>query len=189
MPTTAKKALAKKAPGRKVLGATRSAARTDDTRPDAIKLLTSDHREVKAMFQQYQALVDHDADAEKKQAIAQQICMMLTVHAQIEEEIFYPAAQDAIKEPDLVDEATVEHASAKDLIAQIESSEPSDELFDAKVKVLGEYIDHHVKEEESEMLFPQVRKAKLDLDALGAQLQERKGELTAELDPEEALFD
>ena len=114
--------------------------------------------------------------------------MMLTVHAQIEEEIFYPAAQDAIKEPDLVDEATVEHASAKDLIAQIESSEPSDELFDAKVKVLGEYIDHHVKEEESEM-FPQVRKAKLDLDALGAQLQERKGELTAELDPEEALSD
>ena len=188
MPTTAKRAPAKRTADKKSSVANRSAARADETGMDAIKLLTSDHREVKALFQQYQALVDHDAEDDEKQAIAQQICMMLTVHAQIEEEIFYPAAQDAIKEPDLVDEATVEHTSAKDLIAQIESSEPSDELFDAKVKVLGEYIDHHVKEEEREM-FPQVRKAKLDLDALGAQLQERKSALTAELDPEEALSD
>ncbi len=127
-----------------------------------------------------QALVDHEAEDDEKQSIAQQICLMLSVHAQIEEEIFYPAAQDSIKEPDLVDEATVEHASAKDLIAQIESSDPSDDLFDAKVKVLGEYIDHHVKEEETEM-FPQARKAKLDLEALGLQLSERKMALMSEM--------
>jgi hemerythrin superfamily protein len=172
----------KKAPAKK---STRGAARTEDAGPDAIKLLTTDHREVKVLFQQYQALVDHEAEDDEKQSIAQQICLMLTVHAQIEEEIFYPAAQESIKEPDLIDEATVEHASAKDLIAQIQASDPGDDLFDAKVKVLGEYIDHHVKEEESE-LFPQARKAKLDLKGLGVQLQERKYALMAELDPEEA---
>jgi hemerythrin-like domain-containing protein len=154
--------------------------------PDAIKLLTADHRAVKALFQNYQELVDGEADDNDKQHIAQQICSMLKVHAQIEEEIFYPAAQEAIKEPDLIDEATVEHASAKDLIAQLEASDPSDQLFDAKVKVLGEYIDHHVKEEETE-LFPQARKAKLDLHAIGEQLSERKSELLADLGvPEEA---
>jgi hemerythrin superfamily protein len=147
---------------------------------DAIKLLTADHREVKALFQQYQELVDADADDEEKHPIAQQICLMLTVHAQIEEEIFYPAAKEAIKEPDLIDEAAVEHASAKELIAQLEASDPSDDLFDAKVKVLGEYIDHHVKEEESE-LFPQARRAKLDLAALGDALGARKQELSAEV--------
>jgi hemerythrin superfamily protein len=153
---------------------------------DAIKLLTADHRAVKALFQNYQELVDSDARDDDKQDIADQICSMLTVHAQIEEEIFYPAAHEAIKEPDLVDEATVEHASAKDLIAQLEASDPSDALFDAKVKVLGEYIDHHVKEEETE-LFPQARKAKLDLHALGEQMSERKSELLADLGvPEEA---
>jgi hypothetical protein len=180
MPTAAKKAPAKKS--------TRTAAATGTAGPDAIKLLTTDHREVKALFQQYQALVDHEAEDDEKQALAEQICLMLKVHAQIEEEIFYPAALESIKEPDLVDEATVEHASAKDLIAQLESADPSDELFDAKVKVLGEYIDHHVKEEEGEM-FPQARRAKLDLKALGAQLEERKGELMAELDQEEAVSD
>jgi hemerythrin-like domain-containing protein len=151
------------------------------TTPDAIKLLTADHREVKELFQRYQALVDHEEDDDIKLELAQQICGLLTVHAQIEEEIFYPAAQDAIKEPDLVDEATVEHASAKDLIAQLQSSDPSEDLFDAKVKVLGEYIDHHVKEEESE-LFPQTRKAKLDLKELGARLLERKEALMDEMD-------
>jgi hemerythrin superfamily protein len=88
---------------------------------DAIKLLTADHREVKGLFQEYQALVDHEAQDDEKQPIAHQICEMLTIHATIEEEIFYPAAQASIKEPDLVDEANVEHASAKDLIAQLEA--------------------------------------------------------------------
>jgi hypothetical protein len=142
--------------------------------------LTADHREVKHLFQLYQELVDKEADDEEKRSLAEEICAMLTVHAQIEEEVFYPAAKPVIKEPDLVDEANVEHASAKDLIAQIRDSEPSDELYDAKVKVLGEYIDHHVKEEESE-LFPQARKAKVDLAALGERLSARKASLLAEM--------
>jgi hemerythrin superfamily protein len=101
----------------------------------------------------------------------------LTVHAEAEEEIFYPAAREAIEEQDLLDEAEVEHASAKDLIAQIEAMDSSDPLYDAKVTVLGEYIDHHVEEEEKEM-FPKVKKAKLDLEALGEeilQFKETKG--------------
>ena len=151
---------------------------------NAVRVLTADHREVKRLFQQYQELVDHDAGDEEKKPLAEQICAMLTVHATIEEEIFYPAAREGIKDEDLVDEATVEHASAKDLIAQIQQSEPDEELYDAKVKVLGEYIDHHVKEEEGE-LFPQARRAKLDLDALGEQLLERKSELMSEMGLEE----
>jgi hemerythrin superfamily protein len=163
--------------------ATKRASSRSSAKPgpmDAIKMLTADHREVKSLFQDYQKLVDHDAEDEEKQPIAEQICAMLTVHAQIEEEIFYPAAKEAIKEPDLVDEATVEHASAKDLIAQLRESDPSDELYDAKVKVLGEYIEHHVKEEEGEV-FPQARRAKMDLVALGEQLEQRKTELMQEM--------
>jgi hypothetical protein len=147
---------------------------------DAIKLLTADHRDVKGLFQEYQRLVDHDAEDDEKQPIAEQICAMLSVHAQLEEEIFYPAAKEAIKDPDLVDEATVEHASAKDLIAQLRESNPIDELYDAKVKVLGEYIDHHVKEEEGE-LFPQARRAGMDLAAIGERLDQRRMELLQEL--------
>lgn len=113
---------------------------------------------------------------DRKGAIAEQICRELTVHTQIEEEIFYPAARGVLRQEDLIDEATVEHQSAKDLIAQIESGNPGDDLFDAKVKVLGEYIKHHVKEEQNEM-FPQVKKTRLDLRALGEQLQARKAEL------------
>jgi hemerythrin-like domain-containing protein len=116
---------------------------------------------------------------DRKQALAEQICNELTAHAQIEEEIFYPAAKEAIREEDLVDEATVEHQSAKDLIAQIEGGSPDDELWEAKVKVLGEYIRHHVKEEQNEM-FPQVKKTKLDLRELGEQMQARKMELKGE---------
>ena len=143
---------------------------------DATKLLAADHKEVKALFKEYDKLAKKDGSDEEKQAIAEQICTMLTVHATIEEEIFYPAAREAMDEQDLLDEAEVEHASAKDLIAQIRGMAPSDELYDAKVKVLGEYIDHHVQEEEKE-LFPKVRKADLDLKELGATLEARKQEL------------
>jgi hemerythrin superfamily protein len=108
------------------------------------------------------------------------------VHATIEEEVFYPAAREALGEDaDLVDEADIEHASAKELIAQIEGSSPEDDHFDARVKVLGEYIDHHVKEEEGEM-FPKVKKAKLDTAALGTALVARKEELIAALSEEAA---
>ncbi len=151
--------------------------------PDAIKLLTQDHKDVKALFKEYEKLVKAEADDTQKQALAEQICEMLTVHAQIEEELVYPAAYDVLpEEADLVDEAQVEHASAKDLISQIRGMQPSDDLYDAKVTVLGEYIDHHVKEEEKEM-FPKLRKSELDLKELGASLQARKSELTGEAPP------
>jgi len=142
---------------------------------DAIKLLKDDHKEVKGYFDQYQDLED---DAEK-QALADKICLALTVHAQIEEEIYYPAAREAIDDDDLLDEAEVEHASAKQLIAEIQAMKAGDRLFDAKVTVLGEYIDHHVEEEENEM-FPESRESDLDLKALGAQLAARKAELMAQ---------
>lgn len=127
------------------------------------------------MFEQYEKTEGDD----EKQALAMQICKALTVHARIEEEIFYPAAYEALDDDDLLDEAEVEHASAKDLIAQIEASSPAEPLFDAKVKVLGEYINHHVEEEEGEM-FPECRSSDMDLKALGEQMRARKAELTGE---------
>ena len=142
---------------------------------DAIALLKADHREVKAMFQEFEKTEDDD----KKQALAAKICAALKVHTQIEEEIFYPAAYEALEEDDLLDEAEVEHASAKDLIAQIEASSPAEPLYDAKVKVLGEYVDHHVQEEEKE-LFPECRDSDMDLKGLGEQMRMRKQELAPE---------
>ena len=162
-----------------------TANQTSDAPLDAINLLIADHREVKALFRAYDQLVQTDGDDDEKQELALQICTMLTVHATVEEELFYPAAREVLGEDeDLVDEAEVEHASALDLIEQIEQSSPGDDsLFDAKVKVLGEYIDHHVKEEEGEM-FPKVRKSDLDIDSLGEEMAERKEELLAELEDE-----
>ncbi|RYE70494.1 MAG: hemerythrin domain-containing protein [Rhizobiaceae bacterium] len=163
---------AKAKPGSKVGRKTARAA----TRPvDAIKLLKDDHKEVKAFFKQYENLED---DAEK-QALADKICLALIVHAQIEEEIYYPAAREAIDDDDLLDEAEVEHASAKQLIAEIQAMKAGDRLFDAKVTVLGEYIAHHVEEEESEM-FPESRDSDLDLKGVGEQLAVRKAELMAQ---------
>ena len=154
--------------------------------PDAIQLLTADHKEVKTLFNQYDKLVASDGNEDEKQALAEQICQMLTVHATIEEELFYPAAREALGEDaDLVDEADIEHASAKELIAQIEGSSPEDDHFDARVKVLGEYIDHHVKEEEGQ-IFPKAKKGKLDTAALGAALSARKEELIATFNEETA---
>jgi len=142
---------------------------------DAIALLKQDHANVKALFKEFEELGDR-AFASKKR-LADKICLELTRHATAEEEIFYPAVRAASKEAeDLVDEATVEHSSAKDLIAQIGEMDPHDELFDAKVKVLGEYINHHVKEEEGEM-FPLAKKAALDLQAMGREIEARKDEI------------
>jgi hemerythrin superfamily protein len=155
-----------------------------DERVDGVALLTADHKEVKQLFKAYDALVDGDGDTDEKEALAEQICLMLTVHATLEEEIFYPAVRENIEEQDLLDEAEVEHASAKDLIAQIQDMQPEEDLFDAKVKVLGEYIAHHVKEEEDE-LFPKVKQSKLDLQALGGEMTLRKQQLMAELDVEQ----
>jgi hemerythrin-like domain-containing protein len=113
---------------------------------------------------------------EQKAKLAETICNELKIHAQIEEEIFYPAARQEIEDEELLEEAQVEHDSAKQLIAQIESGDPSDQLFDAKVKVLGEYVNHHVQEEEGE-LFREIRSTDLDLAALGEQLRQRKQQL------------
>jgi len=151
--------------------------------PDACSLLDTDHKNVKKMFATYEELASSKAASasEKKRDLALQICMELTVHTQLEEEILYPAVREAIKETELLDEAEVEHASAKDLIAQIQDSTEVDEMFDAKVKVLGEYIDHHVKEERNEM-FPKARAARgLDLVAMREQLTTRKEELMADM--------
>lgn len=142
---------------------------------DAIALLRADHAAVSDFFDQFER-ARNDA---RKTKLAQTICTELKIHATIEEEIFYPAAREVLKEEDLLDEAEVEHASAKDLIAQIEAGSPAEDKWDAKVTVLGEYIKHHVKEEQNEM-FPKIRKTKLDLARLGQQLLARKEELAGQ---------
>ena len=146
---------------------------------DAIALLKADHREVEAMFEKFESAKGDGA----KEKIALGICKALTVHAQIEEEIFYPACEGAVEE-DMLKEAYVEHDGAKVLIAEIEKGGPSDEYYEAKVKVLGEQIEHHVEEEEARMegIFTLARKAGLDMDALGEQLAARKAELTGQID-------
>jgi hemerythrin superfamily protein len=149
---------------------------------DACDLLDADHRAVKKMFKEFEELTGSRARnaGQKKLELARRICMELTVHAQIEEEIFYPALRAVIKETDLLDEAEVEHQSAKDLIAQIQAEPEIDDKVEAKVKVLGEYIDHHVKEERGE-IFPKARSArKLNLVAMREDLLARKEELMAE---------
>lgn len=146
---------------------------------DACDLLDADHRAVKKMFKDYDALMESRGRtvAQKKMDLAHQICNELSVHAQVEEEIFYPALRAVLKDTDLLAEAEVEHSTAKDLIAQIQAATEADEMFDAKVTVLGEYIDHHVKEERNE-IFPKARSArKLDLVSMRDQLQARKDEL------------
>ena len=130
--------------------------RRSGTAADAVELLTSDHAEVSALFKKYDKLADSNAKASDRQAHAEQICTLLTVHATIEEEIFYPAARAAGVEDSLMDEADVEHAAAKDLIAQIRAMSPDEDHYDAKVKVLGEQIEHHVEEEQDKM-FPKCR--------------------------------
>jgi hemerythrin superfamily protein len=145
-----------------------------DKAPDATQLLTQDHREVEELFEKFEKAA-RDGTKEK---LARQICTELKIHAMIEEEIFYPALRGKIDDADL-DEAIVEHDGAKVLINDIEAGEPSDEFYDAKVKVLQEQIEHHVKEEEKERdnMFSQARKTDVDLQALGEQMAARKAEL------------
>ena len=139
---------------------------------DAIAMLTADHKKVKKLFADFDKLKDAGSD-EDKASIVDQICNELKIHTELEEEIFYPAVRKAIDDGDLMDEALVEHAGAKDLIAQLEDASPEDDLYDAKVTVLGEQIGHHVKEEEGDM-FPKAKKAKVDTEALGATMLKRK---------------
>jgi hemerythrin superfamily protein len=160
--------------------AAKKSASVSRSQPLALELLINDHRAVDALFKQYEA--DKDGDEDTKRAIAENICSELTVHAQVEEELFYPWLRENLDDDDveMVEEAQVEHASAKDLIAQIESADAIDAAYDARVKVLGEYIKHHVKEEEEE-IFPVVRDMREELDELGQEMVARKAELMEEL--------
>lgn len=161
---------------RKVVRSKSTKKRASPRSQDAVALLKSDHATVEELFDRF----EKTKSDEKKQKLAQLICAELKIHTAIEEEIFYPAVLGAIRDEDMIDEAEVEHASAKDLISQIEAGSPSQEKWDAKVTVLGEYIKHHVKEEHTEM-FPKARKSKLDLKALGERMLARKEELAEQM--------
>lgn len=153
---------------------TTATSKTSPAAKDAIALLKADHATVSGLFAEY----EKTDSRKKKKALVAEICTELTVHAQVEEEIFYPAFKAALKDKLLVPEATVEHASVKDLIAQIEGAEPEGEVYDAKVKVLSEYVKHHVKEEQDEM-FPKAKATSLDLVELGTRMAARKADLLA----------
>jgi hemerythrin superfamily protein len=142
---------------------------------DATVLLRADHKAVSGLFADYEQT---QSTAKKKQLVGQ-ICSALSVHAQVEEEIFYPAVKVALKDKELIPEATVEHASLKALIAQVEGVEPDGEMYDARIKVLSEYVAHHVKEEQNE-IFPKAKTTEVDMLELGARIVERKAELMAQ---------
>ncbi len=146
---------------------------------DAIALLKADHKEVAALFEEFLA---GDLDDDAKDELAEKICRALSVHAQIEEEIFYPAAREAVSsdDEDLLDEAEVEHGSITDLVTAVEEHE-NDALFDAQIKVMSEWVKHHVKEEETRM-FPKLLKTDMDMKELGAAMAARKEELIEEYD-------
>jgi len=150
---------------------------------DPVALLLADHLEMKALFEQYEGLVRRGADGEQKRALAETICWTLTVHTTAKEEVFYPAAGNTTDEQRLLHEASVENQSARHLIADIVNMTPDEPCYDATVKVLGKYVEHHVRKEEGE-LFPKVKasglKSGLDMAALGQRIAVRKDELMAE---------
>ena len=145
---------------------------------DAIAMLKADHRRVRQLCEQFGHAAEAGDDA-RRRGLAERICQELEVHAQLEEELFYPAVRAAVDDDDLMDEAQVEHQTAKDLIRQIRAMSPDDALHDAKVKVLGEYVDHHVGEEEDEM-FPKAKKARVDLADLAQRMAARRAQLESE---------
>ena len=158
------------------LSARKASAKSTSTPvgPDAIALLKADHKRVAALYEQYEGT----RSVAKKRALVATICQELSIHAQVEEEIFYPAVKAALNDKELVPEATVEHATLKELIAQVKDKEPDGEMFDARIQVMSEYTKHHVKEEQTEM-FPKAQKTRLDMKALGARIAARKEELMA----------
>ncbi|MFD0666472.1 hemerythrin domain-containing protein [Ramlibacter sp. MAHUQ-53] len=158
------------------------------TAKDACDLLDADHRAVRKLFKEYEELAGSRARgaAQRRLGLARQVCRELVVHAQVEEEIFYPRLRAVIREGALLDEAEVEHQTMRDLIGQLQAMDTADDAFDARVKVLGEYVEHHVKEERSD-LFTRARAArKLDLVALREEIAQRKEALLAEREEAEA---
>ena len=149
--------------------ATAKKAAPNSKAPDAITLLRADHRLVSELFEQF----EKSRSPTKKKELVRQICTELTVHATVEEEVFYPAVKAALKDKELVPEARVEHETLKWLIAQVDGADPDGEEYDAKVQVMAEYVKHHVKEEQNEM-FPKAKATRLDMADLGAQIAARK---------------
>jgi cytochrome P450 len=149
--------------------------------PDAIDLLDADHLNVHGLFQAYRELVRTHAPALQRRTLAEEICMELTIHAKLEEELFYPAVRDALGEDTLVDEAEDQHGSQREFVAQILVMRPDDELYDAKVSVLAEYVERHVHKER-EQVFNRVLASRLDLQSIGRSIAVRKEELRAVAD-------
>jgi len=159
---------------------------------NALDLLTEDHERVKQLFAEFEQMQGDEEDAENKRYLVELACAELSIHAQLEEELFYPALRDALEEQDMLDEAQVEHDTAKQLIAELDTMQPDEDLYDAKFKVLSEYVKHHIDEEENE-IFAQAEKSGIDLDALAVAMLERQDELRAEYglieeDEEDAAF-
>jgi hemerythrin superfamily protein len=146
---------------------------------EAIEMLKEDHAKVKKAFKEFEKM--DRADTEACRELVQTVCEDLKVHTTLEEEIFYPAVREAIEDEDLMNEAAVEHETAKMLIDQLENMEPDDPNYHATFTVLGEYVMHHVKEEEGEM-FPEAKKADLDFESLAQRMQERKAELVSQME-------
>ena len=156
--------------------------------PDAIDLLDADHLAVHALFQSYRELVRNQASSLKRRALAEEICLELAIHAKLEEELFYPAVRASLRDDDLLDEVEDQHGSQREFIAQILATRPEDELYDAKVAVLGEYVARHVAKEREDV-FNRVLASRLDLQSLGRAITVRQAELRAVADAlrEEAL--
>lgn len=141
-------------------------------------VLIEDHKKIIQLFTEFQKIKDQ-ADDETKQTLVEIACTELVIHAQVEEEFLYPALRDAFDEIDLIDEAEVEHGLARQLIGELESMQPGDDLYDAKFTVLGEYVKHHVDEEQNR-IFPRMKKAGMDLESLGQDIRQRRNELRSE---------
>jgi len=152
--------------------------RAGGRQPEAIAMLIEDHQKVQKLFKTF----ERTEDQEQQQQLATQICNELTVHTQLEEQVFYPAAREALDEEeiDLVEEATVEHQVAKELVEKIKQSRPHDEEYCALLTVLGEYVNHHIEEEQKE-LFPQLKKTGIDFEGLGEEMMQKKQQLMSEL--------
>ena len=146
--------------------------------PDAIDLLDADHLTVHGLFESYRELVRTAAPALQRRALAEEICMELTIHARLEEELFYPAVRDALNDEDLLDEAEEQHGSQREFVAQILATAPEDPLYDARVAVLSEYVERHVRQER-EQVFNRVLASRMDLQSLARSLTIRKEELRA----------
>jgi iron-sulfur cluster repair protein YtfE (RIC family) len=155
---------------------------------DALGLLQADHEKVKALFREYEAIKGRDDQDRRKAELVDEICYQLTLHTMLEEEIFYPVMRSAIDDDELLDEADIEHAGARELIGQLETMTPGDDHFDATVTVLGEEVEHHFEKEEGE-LFEAVRDAGIDLEDLGEQLAARKEELEEDLSSPPSFID